>query len=263
MGLVAVVESESQAAECARLALEQSGHEMELFTSIDAVNEAQRRKPSLMLIADVLPDGNGLDLCRCLRAHPSLSKTPIILLLSNAREEDYVEGLESGADDCVSKPFTARELAARVQGVLRRASRPQPIPISEPTDIVIDKAAMKLCVRGREVPTTTLEFRLIDYLARHRGQVFTRDLLLDAVWGEMQFVTPRSVDACVRRVRNKIEPDRGRPTYLKTLRGIGYRFDAVAYWPDTVDTCNCPACAAALRSARTLPNAALRRRGSA
>jgi two-component system phosphate regulon response regulator PhoB len=101
---------------------------------------------------------------------------------------------------------------------------------AEDTDILIDRGAMKLCVRGAEVTTTSLEFRLVDYLALHPGRVFTRDVLLDAVWGEMQFVTPRSVDACIRRVRRKIEPDKARPTFLKTVRGVGYRFDAVAGW---------------------------------
>jgi two-component system phosphate regulon response regulator PhoB len=120
-------------------------------------------------------------------------------------------------------------LVARVQSVLRRAPRAQPNH-SESTDILIDRGAMKLCVRGTEVTTTSLEFRLVDYLALHPGRVFTRDVLLDAVWGEMQFVTPRSVDACIRRVRRKIEPDKTRPTFLKTVRGVGYRFDAVAGW---------------------------------
>jgi DNA-binding response OmpR family regulator len=127
-----------------------------------------------------------------------------------------------------------------VQAALRRAVRPFPVG---PADIVIDHSAMKLSVRGSDVVTTTLEFRLVDYLARHRGHAFTRDVLLDAVWGEMQFVTPRSVDACIRRVREKIEPDLASPTYLKTVRGIGYRFDAVAVWPTPGESCTCVACA--------------------
>ena len=130
---------------------------------------------------------------------------------------------------------------ARVQAVLRRfppTTRPD-----EPADLVIDTLAMKLYVRGDEVPTTSLEFRLIEYLARHRGQVFTRDLLLDAVWGDLQFVTPRSVDACIRRIREKIEPDRTSPTYLKTIRGVGYRLDAITTWHVTSNEgCTCAAC---------------------
>jgi DNA-binding response OmpR family regulator len=184
-----------------------------------------------------------LEFCRRIRQNPALSKTPIVLLIPDASEEDRLTGLELGADDCLSEPFMPRELVARVRAVLRRTVRAQPIPISEPTDIVIDKASMKLSVRGNEIATTTLEFRLIDYLARHRGQVFTRDVLLDAVWGEMQFITPRSVDACVRRVREKVEPEKGRPTYLKTIRGVGYRFDAIAAWPTAGESCTCAACA--------------------
>lgn len=143
-------------------------------------------------------------------------------------EEDRVRGLELGGDDCISKPFSSRELVARVQAVLRRFARRRPTPVMQIGDIEIDLSAMRLLVRGAEISTTTLEFRLMDYLARNHGRVFTRDQLLDAVWGEMQFVTPRSVDACIRRIREKIEPDSTRPTYLKTIRGVGYRLDSAA-----------------------------------
>jgi DNA-binding winged helix-turn-helix (wHTH) protein len=120
---------------------------------------------------------------------------------------------------------------------------------------------MKLSVRGIEIPTTSLEFRLIEYLARHRGQVFTRDLLLDAVWGDMQFVTPRSVDACIRRIREKIEPDRTTPTYLKTVRGVGYRLDAVAAWQFTSNGgCNCIACTMPVGVSKLRPTNMARRR---
>jgi DNA-binding response OmpR family regulator len=110
-------------------------------------------------------------------------------------------------------------------------------------DLVIDSWGMRLLVRGIEIPTTTLEFRLLEYLARHRGQAFTRDFLLDAVWGEMRFVNPRSVDACIRRLREKIEPVREKPTILKTVRGIGYRVDVSAAWQSAPkEICDCPAC---------------------
>jgi DNA-binding response OmpR family regulator len=151
-------------------------------------------------------------------------------------------------------------LVARVKAVLRRFVSAAGRSRMEPADLVIDSLAMKLSVRGSEVPTTSLEFRLIEYLARHRGQVFTRDLLLDAVWGDMQFVTPRSVDACIRRIREKIEPDRTSPTYLKTIRGVGYRLDAIAAWPLAPnDGCNCLACTTPLRPSR-VPHSTERRR---
>src|SRR5262249_2472526 len=156
--------------------------------------------------------------CRTIRQNPSLSSTRVVLLTDKEAAQERTLGLECGADDCVSRPFSSRELVVRVQSVLRRYARPLPMPVSDadPADIVIDTSAMKVSVRGSEITTTTLEFRLVDYLARHRGQVFTRDALLDAVWGDMQFITPRSVDACIRRIREKIEPDRALPTYLKT-----------------------------------------------
>ena len=128
-------------------------------------------------------------------------------------------------------------------------------------DLIIDSWAMKVCVRGSEVPTTSLEFRLIEYLARHRGQVFTRDLLLDAVWGDMQFVTPRSVDACIRRIREKIEPDRSKPTYVKTIRGVGYRLDAIAAWQSpSYDSCDCIPCTTTATASRLLHVGSAKRR---
>jgi len=103
---------------------------------------------------------------------------------------------------------------------------------------------MKIFVRGKQVATTTLEFRLLDYMARHQGKVFTRDALLDAVWGELQFVTPRSVDACIRRIRRKIEPESA-PRLLRTIRGIGYKLDVRPTWQAKEDMCQCAICTAA------------------
>ena len=104
---------------------------------------------------------------------------------------------------------------------------------------------MKISVRGKEVTTTTLEFRLIDYLARHQGKVFTRDALLDAVWGDLRFVTPRSVDACIRRIRRKIEPESSSPRFLRSIRGVGYKLEATPIWEAAGGACPCPICAAA------------------
>jgi two-component system phosphate regulon response regulator PhoB len=151
---------------------------------------------------------------------------PIIFLTAKTSEADRVLGLELGADDYISKPFSPRELLARVKAVLRRFERPLPPTITEIGDINIDAGAMVLKVRGKTVPTTATEFRLLDYFARHPGRVFTRDQLLDAVWRDTAFVTPRSIDVYVRRIREKIEKDSEHPRYLKTVRGAGYRFEA-------------------------------------
>jgi DNA-binding response OmpR family regulator len=259
--LIFVVEYETEVCELARHCLEEAGHAVRTFSTANVIQEAEDSRPSLMLITMVMPDSSGLDLCRRIRENRTLARTPLVFLIPKAAEEHRALVLESGGDDCIVKPFSPRELAARVQAVLRRFALPAARSRTDSADLVIDSLAMKLSVRGSEVATTSLEFRLIEYLARHQGQVFTRDLLLDAVWGDMQFVTPRSVDACIRRIREKIEPDRTSPTYLKTVRGVGYRLDAVAAWQLTPNEgCTCLACTTALGPSRVVPSTERRRR---
>jgi two-component system phosphate regulon response regulator PhoB len=243
--------------------LEQAGYRVRCFQTIDILAEAQYDRPVLLLVGMMLSDGNGIYLCRAFRSNPLLAHIPIVFMLDEDSEEHRILALNSGGDDCIVKPFSARELTARVQAVLRRLA-PQPGIRKDSPELIIDSLAMKLSVRGSEVPTTSLEFRLIEYLARHPGQVFTRDLLLDAVWGEMQFVTPRSVDACIRRIREKIEPDHATPTYLKTVRGVGYRLDAEAGWRLTSsEGCNCPACATPVGILKMRPARPARRKKAA
>jgi two-component system alkaline phosphatase synthesis response regulator PhoP len=237
---ILVADGESDVCRAALRSLEAAGYDVLTFSTLAGIEEALNSRPSLMLVSAILPDGSGVGLCRRIRRNPMLASTLVIVLTAGRGEEQSCAALEAGADNCLAKPFSPRELLARVQAALRRGPRPLPV---DTADIVIDHSAMKLSVRGIDVVTTTLEFRLIDYLAKHRGHAFTRDLLLDAVWGESQFVTPRSVDACIRRLREKIEPDITSPTYLKTVRGTGYRFDAVAVWPYSGEDCNCVACA--------------------
>ncbi len=261
--LIFVVEDETEVCELAQQCLEEAGYAVRTFSTANVIPEAEDMDPSLILLTMVMPDGNGLDLCRCIRENHALARTPIVFLIPEAAEEHRALALESGGDDCIVKPFSPRELVARVQAVLRRFAPANGRSQMQSADLVIDSLAMKLSVRGSEVPTTSLEFRLIEYLARHRGQVFTRDLLLDAVWGDMQFVTPRSVDACIRRIREKIEPDRTSPTYLKTIRGVGYRLDAVAVWQLTPnDGCTCLACATMVGPSRVVHPTERRRRTS-
>ena len=260
--LIFVVEDEIEVCELAHWCLEEAGYAVRTFSTSNVIQQAEDNHPSLMLITMMMPDGNGLDLCRQVRENRALARTPIVFLIPESAEEHRALALESGADDCIVKPFSPRELVARVQAVLRRFGPANGRSRNETADLVIDSLAMKVSVRGSEVSTTSLEFRLIEYLARHRGQVFTRDLLLDAVWGDMQFVTPRSVDACIRRIREKIEPDRTSPTYLKTIRGVGYRLDAVAAWELTPnDGCTCLACTTPLGASR-LASSERRRRPS-
>ena len=200
---------------------------MKLYpTGNTVLTEAERQRPALFLLDIMVPGKDGLELCRQIRQTQALAMIPVIFLTAKNSEADRVLGLELGADDYIPKPFSPRELVARVKAVLRRFERPlAPGPVRV-GGIEIDPAAMTLNVEGKSVTTTATEFRLLDYFARHLGRVFTRDQLLDSVWRDTSYVTPRSVDVYVRRIREKIEPDPENPRYLKTVRGAGYRFEA-------------------------------------
>lgn len=221
-----VLEDDADIARLVQHHLEASGFEARLYhTPTNLIPDAERQAPALFLLDIMVPGGDGLDVCRRLRNHAGLSTVPIIFLTARASENDRVQGLEQGADDYITKPFATRELVARVKAVLRRFERPTTPVVTSFEDVVIDANAMQLRVRGEITTTTATEFRLLDYLARHPGRVFSRDRLLDAVWGDARFVTPRSVDVYVRRIREKIEIDPENPRYLKTVRGAGYRFE--------------------------------------
>ena len=223
---VFVLEDEVDIARLIQHHLEAAGYSVHAFnTPANLISEAERQPPALFLLDIMVPGGDGLDVCRRLRAHPSLSARPIIFLTARAAEGDRVRGLDLGGDDYITKPFSTRELVARVKAVLRRFQRPDGPAVIVFDDVVIDADAMQLRVRGELAATTATEFRLLGFLARHPGRVFSRDRLLDAVWGDARFVTPRSVDVYVRRIREKIEKDAEDPQYLVTVRGAGYRFE--------------------------------------
>ncbi len=224
--LIFVVEDDLDISRLIEHNLSSAGYQVSTFLSgVAVVPSATRLQPALFLLDIMLPGMSGFDLCRQIRQHEQLSKTPVIFLTARSTEPDRIRGFELGGDDYITKPFSPRELVARVRTVLR--GQPEiPPEVIQFKEIEIDVSSMTIRVEGRTILTTVREFRLLEYLARHRGRVFTRDQLLDAVWKESAFVTPRSIDVYVRRLREKIEPDPRRPRYLKTLRGIGYRFEA-------------------------------------
>lgn len=225
---VFLVEDEPDIALLIRHHLEGAGFAVSSFPSgAGVVQAAELNRPSLFLIDIMLPGGNGLDLCRRIRRTPPLSKVPIIFVTARTGEPDRIAGLDLGADDYITKPFSPREMVARIKAVLRRYDRPAEQSRILVGPIELDSEAIRLTVSGVPVPTTMTEFRLLEHLMRHAGQVFTRDQLLDAVWQESRYVTDRSVDVYVRRLRGKIEQDPENPRYLRTVRGAGYRFDAV------------------------------------
>jgi len=220
------VEDDADISRLVRFQLESAGYGVRTFTSANGViAEAEKQLPSLFLLDIMLPGGDGLELCRRIRQTTLLAMVPIIFLTAKVSESDKIMGLELGADDYIAKPFSPRELVARVRAVLRRFERPLAPAIVKAGDVEIDSGGMTLTVRGNLTQTTATEFRLLEYLARHPGRVFTRDQLLDAVWRDTHYVTPRSVDVYVRRIREKIEENPDDPRYLKTVRGAGYRFE--------------------------------------
>jgi two-component system phosphate regulon response regulator PhoB len=224
---VYVVEDDEDISRLIQHNLQAAGYDVQTFIAGTTVlARALRERPSLFLLDVMLPGTDGFDLCRQIRQNESLAKTPIIFLTAKSDESDRVKGLELGGDDYITKPFSPRELVARVRTVLRTVREVPPPEVIQLGDLEIDASSMTVRIEGRTVLTTVREFRLLEYLATHRGRVFTRDQLLDAVWKETAFVTPRSVDVYIRRLREKIEVDPRHPRYLKTLRGIGYRLES-------------------------------------
>ena len=222
-----VVEDDEDIARLISHNLQAAGFEVQSFVSgASVLTEAVRDVPSLFLLDVMLPGIDGFELCRQIRQTPVLSAIPIIFLTAKTSEADRVKGLELGGDDYVTKPFSPRELVARIRTVLRGLGHStSETEILRFGDLEIDVSSMTIQVGGQNVLTTVREFRLLEYLASHRGRVLTRDQLLDAVWKETPFVTPRSIDVYIRRLREKIERDPRHPQFLKTLRGIGYRFE--------------------------------------
>jgi two-component system phosphate regulon response regulator PhoB len=223
---IIVLEDESDIANLVRHHLHQAGFAVEIATAgVQVLPLARQHPPALFLLDIMVPGSNGFEVCRQIRESRDLAKAPIIFLTAKTAESDRVRGLDLGADDYIIKPFSTRELLARVRAVLRRFETPLTTNITTP-DFELDSDAVTLKVRGNLVDTTATEFRLLHFLASHPGRVFTRDQVLDGVWRDMAFVTPRSVDVYIRRLREKIEQDPENPRYLKTVRGAGYKFEA-------------------------------------
>jgi DNA-binding response OmpR family regulator len=224
---IIVLEDDADISKLLKLNLESAGFEVRSFASAHGLlSAATAEKPVLFLLDIMVPGGSGFDICKAIRQSAVLQDVPVIFLTAKSSEQDKVTGLELGADDYITKPFGARELVARIKAVLRRFEQPLHPQIIHAGELSIDPAAMHVTMRGEAVQLTATEFRLLEFLARNAGRVYTRDQILDAVWRETQFVTPRSVDVYVLKLREKIELDPSDPRYLRTVRGAGYRFEA-------------------------------------
>ncbi len=182
----------------------------------------RKEKPDLVVLDVMLPDTDGFTICRSMRADRALAAIPVIMLTARAEESDRVLGLELGADDYVVKPFSPKELAARVKAVLRRASPDAGRSRIEPGEgVLIDTDTMEAFVEGRRLELTQAEFRILHLLATRIGWVFSREKILDHLWGDEKNVTDRSVDVHVKHLRDKLGPRAGR--MLVNVRGVGYK----------------------------------------
>ena len=221
---ILVVDDEPQIVRFVRAYLEDAGYRV--VTASDgqqALFVARHEKPDLVILDLMMPGMDGWDFIRHYRQERD---TPVIMLTARVEETDQVLGLELGADDYVTKPFSPRALVARVRAVLRRAQGgPVPPAVLRGGDVVLDREAHKVTSGGREVDLTPTEFNLLEVLMMTPGRVFTRAELLDRVLGDEAYVFERTIDAHVKNLRRKIEPVPARPRYVITVRGAGYKFD--------------------------------------
>ena len=223
MPRILVVEDEPPIASGLEDDLKLEGYEVELVRDGDTASRRAREQWFDLIILDVmLPHKDGFEVCRELRR--AGLRMPVILLTAKAQESDKILGLEMGADDYVTKPFSPRELRARVKAALRRAAGEMP-EIYRFGDAEVDFTRCELRRGGRAVEMTPIEFKLLGALIRHRGQTLSRNKLLDQVWGRETFVTDRVVDTHMTNLRKKLEPQPSDPRFLVNVRGMGYRFD--------------------------------------
>jgi two-component system alkaline phosphatase synthesis response regulator PhoP len=196
-----------------------------------ALSLLQREKPNLVILDLMLPGLSGLELCKMLRQRSDTSRLPILMLTAKAGEADRIVGLEMGADDYLAKPFSPREMVARVRAILRRAESKPALETAvsyEKGPLKIDFSTYEVFVRGKPVKLTLKEFELLRFLVQNPSRVLNRDQLLDRVWGGETFVTPRTVDVHIRRLRKAIEKDDRKPKWILTVRGVGYKLDEKA-----------------------------------
>jgi DNA-binding response OmpR family regulator len=233
---VLVIEDDAAVRRGLELGLTHLGHSVRSASDAEqGLAEAGRRRPDVVVLDLMLPGIDGFEACRRLRsgaAGAGTADVPVIMLTARGDDLDVVSGLEAGADDYVVKPVRPRVLEARIRTVLRRAGRVAS-PREDVGDLSIDRASVTVSKQGRELALTPTEMRLLLVLSASPGQVFSREQLLAAVWEQGYLGDSRLVDACVQRLRAKVEDDTAAPVYLQTVRGFGYRFGPVPAAPGT------------------------------
>ncbi len=224
---ILVVDDEPDIVALVTYNLKKEGFAVAALSNGDEVLRTVKQGHIALVILDLmLPGISGMEICGLLRRNAETAQLPVIMLTAKGEEADRIRGLEAGADDYLPKPFSPRELIARVRAVLRRSSG-QKRPGASVTvgDLSINNDTYVVTKRGKPLPLSATEYRLLLYMAERKGRVFSREQLLDALWKDETFVEPRTVDVHIRRLRLQIEDDPSNPVYLKTRRGLGYYLD--------------------------------------
>jgi two-component system phosphate regulon response regulator PhoB len=223
---IAIVEDEAELASLIDYNLTRHGFQTQiLHGDKGTLAELERARPDLIVLDVMLPDVDGFQICREIRQSETLARTPVLFLTARGDEVDRVLGLEIGGDDYMTKPFSPRELVARVKAHLRREQMDAAPAVGAIGPFRLDSTGRRIHLGERELTLTSTEFNLLEFFLTHPGRAYSRDQLLDAVWGQSHYVTPRTVDVHVRRLREQMEEAPENPRYLTTVRGFGYRFE--------------------------------------
>lgn len=224
MKLIAVVDDEPDIVELVSLHLKKAGFKVEGFLSAEKfLKFVDKTKPDLVILDLMLPDTDGLEMCKYLKGKEELAAIPVIILTAKDEESDKVLGLELGADDYVTKPFSPKELAARVKAVLRRQVHEEKVKkITVGENLILDSEKYEVWADDKKISLTSTEFKILKLLASRKGRVFTRDEILDSLWGHEKIVLDRTVDVHIRNLREKL----GKAArFIQNVRGIGYKLE--------------------------------------
>jgi len=227
MNKILIVDDEEDIVNLIAYNLEKEGYStLKAFDGETALKILQTQSPDLMILDLMLPKMNGLDICRSVRHNPQIADLPIIMLTAKSDEIDKVTGLEIGADDYMTKPFSVKELIARVRSILRRLKENNKHTGKEfiHEGLKINYDSCLVSVNGKGVTLSPTELKLLFFLSRNPGRVYSRNQIIDHVWGDETFITDRAVDVHIRRLRSQIEKDMENPHYILTVRGFGYKF---------------------------------------
>ncbi|MBN2256131.1 MAG: response regulator [Deltaproteobacteria bacterium] len=228
---ILVVDDEKDLVELISYNLEKEGYGvLKAYNGEAALNIIRSQKPDMVILDLMLPGIKGMDVCKVIRNDPLTAGLPVIMVTAKGEEVDKILGLEIGADDYITKPFSVRELLARVKAILRRFKMvhdTEQEELFEYKGLQINFASHTVRINDENVNLSPTEFKILQFLSRRPGRVYTRDQILDHVWGDAAFVEPRTVDVHIRRLRSHIEPDAANPRYIQTVRGVGYRFSSI------------------------------------